>query len=377
MTNQRICIVGNGLTGLVTALVLSELNIDINLIGKFKINKKNVDRRTTAISQSNYKFLMKFLNKNSSEYFWPLNKIDLFHEVSDKYKNFMNFENNGENLLYIIKNSDLKRILLKKIEKRKKVKIINKEICKIDEKKSLVFLKNKKITYDSILLCVGKSSKLVNNLVGKRSVGDDLNEIAFTTIVKHNSNISSAKQYFLKEGPLAILPFSKKEFSLIWSVKKSYSKFIQKKLLLEKLKKMLNIEKKLKISKIDFFPISFKFNVNSSNKNVLVLGEGSYNVHPVAGQGFNLILRDIKQLNYEIDKILSLGIQIKDSTVFSKFRSLRKPENLLLGLGINIIHKFFKDDKIIKPVRQVILKDLNKFKFLKKLSLNFANKGII
>ena len=82
-------------------------------------------------------------------------------------------------------------------------------------------------------------------------------------------------------------------------------------------------------------------------------------------------------MNYEIDKILSLGIQIKDSTVFSKFRSLRKPENLLLGLGINIIHKFFKDDKIIKPVRQVILKDLNKFKFLKKLSLNFANKGII
>ena len=42
--------------------------------------------------------------------------------------------------------------------------------------------------------------------------------------------------------------------------------------------------------------------MEQEKKNILVLGEGSYNVHPVAGQGFNLILRDILYLNSKINE---------------------------------------------------------------------------
>ena len=53
MKKQKICIIGNGLTGLTTALVLSELNIEIDLMAKFKSNEEFLDNRTTAISPSN------------------------------------------------------------------------------------------------------------------------------------------------------------------------------------------------------------------------------------------------------------------------------------------------------------------------------------
>ena len=59
MKKQKICIIGNGLTGLTAALVLSELNIETHLIGKFKFNEEFFDNRTTAISPSNYDFLLK------------------------------------------------------------------------------------------------------------------------------------------------------------------------------------------------------------------------------------------------------------------------------------------------------------------------------
>ena len=144
----------------------------------------------------------------------------------------------------------------------------------------------------------------------------------------------------------------------------------------KKLKKILNKNKKINISKIDFFPISFNFNVNFTKKNILVLGEGSYNVHPVAGQGFNLVLRDIQELYNEFAKLISLGIQIKDSEIFHKFKISRKPENLLFGLGINFIHNFFKDGKVPKPLKKIILKDINRFKFLKDLNLRIADSGI-
>ena len=223
-----------------------------------------------------------------------------------------------------------------------------------------------------------QKSQLIEKLTGKRFIESDYNEIAYTTIIQHKEKILGAKQYFLKEGPLAILPISKNKFSLIWSIDKKYNLKISEKLLKKKLKKILslNLETKLKISKIDFFPISFRLNKNFSKNNVLILGEGSYNIHPIAGQGFNLILRDVEKLYYELQKYLSLGMQIRDSSILTKFVNYRKPENLLFGIGINMINNFFKHDKVTYPVKKIILKDINKFKFLKDLNIKISDTGI-
>ena len=58
MKNQKICIIGGGLTGLITALSLSKLNLKIDLIPG-NINQNLKSNRTTAISQSNYEYLNK------------------------------------------------------------------------------------------------------------------------------------------------------------------------------------------------------------------------------------------------------------------------------------------------------------------------------
>ena len=376
MEKNKITIVGNGLTGLTTALILGRLDLQINLIGNFKNKKNQKDRRTTAISPSNYNFLIKFLESNNSKYFWPSKKINLYYQDSDRYFNFMNFDNKGRNIMYTIKNSKLREIVLKKIKKNKKIRIINNEVKKIDEKRSIVYCKNKKINSDIILLCVGSRSELIRKLIGQRIVYNNFNEVAFTATVKHNLNINSAKQYFLKEGPLAILPLNSKEFSLVWSVNKNHNLEMMKTLIETRLKKILALKKSINISKIDFFPITFKFNSNFLKKNVLVLGEGLYNIHPVAGQGFNLIIRDIKELDREIFDHLSLGLQIKDSLLLNKFMLSRKPENLLFGLGVSFVHKFLQNNKVTNPIKKMVLKDINKLNFLKNISLNFANKGI-
>ena len=376
MIKQRICIIGNGLTGLTAALVLSKLNVEIHLIGKFKLSDNFADSRTTAISPSNYNFLLKYLDKKDTKLFWPSKKIDLYYENSGRYSHFLNFEKNGKNLMYIVQNNRLKKSIIEKIKNKKNIKLIDNEVKKIDEKKSSLLLKNKTMNYDSIFLCLGKKSQLIKELIGNRIVSTDHSDIAFTCIIKHNLNITNSKQYFLKEGPLAILPINKKNFSLVWSVSKNYKLGVIENLIKEKLKKILGVDKKIRISNIDFFPISFNLNVNFLKNNVLVLGEGSYNVHPVAGQGFNLILRDIQKLEQQIREYLSLGMQIRDSRMFNHFMFSRKPENLLFGLGINFIHKFFRDNKVDNPVKKIILKDINKLKFLKELNIKFADTGI-
>ena len=371
---QKICIVGGGLAGLTTALMLGDLNIEIHLIVP-NLDKQPKDDRTTAISSSNYNFLLKFLGGKNINLFWPSAQIDLYHELSSEYKHFMNLQNDEKNLMYIFQNSKLKKLIIKKIKNNKKIKIFNNKIKKIEANNSNIVFGKNKFSYDAILLCLGKNSKIIEGLIKPRHVHKDSGEIALTTLVKHKSKIINARQYFLKDGPLAILPINEKAFSLVWSVGKNFNLENVDNIIKNKLKIILKTDKDFSFSKINFFPVSFKFNTNFFKKNILVLGEGSYNIHPIAGQGYNLILRDIKALHKEIKKYLSCGMQLKDSRVLNNFAVKRKPENLLFGFGISLISGFFKHNKVTQPIKNVILKDINKFKFLKNFSINLSNKG--
>ena len=81
MIKQRICIVGDGLSGLMTAVILSKVSgVEVNLIAKK--GTKNADKRTTAISDTNYKFINQNIKSLEQKLFWPSQKIDLFYETS-------------------------------------------------------------------------------------------------------------------------------------------------------------------------------------------------------------------------------------------------------------------------------------------------------
>ena len=77
MILQKVCIIGGGLTGLVTTAVLSKLNIKVDfIVDNIAWEKKS--NRTTAISQNNYDFLRKLdICKYSKKEFWPCSNMKL------------------------------------------------------------------------------------------------------------------------------------------------------------------------------------------------------------------------------------------------------------------------------------------------------------
>ena len=375
MIKQRICIIGNGLTGLTAALILGKLNLDVHLIAA-PDKKRRRDIRTTAISENNYKSLINFIGNKYSKIFFESKEIDLYKEYSKEIKHFMNLSNKNKNLMFLFQNEILKKLIQRKINTYKNLKIFNKKVSEIDVEKNKVFFANKNFSYDAIFVCTGSKSEIIQNIFEDRFIERKTDEIAYTSIVDHSSNIINAKQFFLKEGPMAILPLNKNKFSFVWSVGSKFKNKNAAPIIIKKLKEILKIQSDLRISKVDCFPISFKFRSSFNKKNILVLGEGSYNVHPVAGQGFNLILRDVFYLNRKINEYIKNGIQIKDSLFIDEYLKQRKPENLLFGLGINFVNNFFKFNKITEPIKKIILKDINKFNILKDISLKVSNKGI-
>jgi len=379
MKEQKICIVGDGLAGLTAAIILSKGNIKIDLYSSKK-KKKIKDNRTTAISESNYQYLKNNLNLSNQNFFWPCKKINLFFESNKKIINFYNFEEKKKNLMYIFQNKDLKKKLNKIILASNKIKIIKKNINDVDNKEGTITCGKKKIFYDLIILCIGGRSKLYDTIENGRSIEKNYDEFALTAIIKHNIKNTNVSQFFLKEGPLAILPFQKKAFSTVWSVSNKFFSMNKKnieKILIEKIKVLLNVKNIQKILSIQSFPINLNLKTKYFKRNVLILGDGLHTIHPMAGQGFNLVLRDIKKLKELMSKTLALGLLIKDSFLLKDFYNSRKPENNLFGLGINLTNIFFKDNKYFSVFKKSILSNINNFEFIKKISRVVSDRGII
>ena len=108
--------------------------------------------------------------------------------------------------------------------------------------------------YDLKILCLGRSSKIYQNIVDKRSLDKDYKEIAITGYAKHSLKNLNTAQYFLKDGPLAILPFLKNNFSFVWSVNKEFSKKNINNVIKSKICELLKT-KKIKISNQQSYPL--------------------------------------------------------------------------------------------------------------------------
>ena len=363
MKKQRICIVGDGLSGLMTTLSLNKLEgLEIHLISKK--NNHSKDKRTTAISASNYDFFNEVLDKLDKKLFWPSKKIDLFYETKDQNMNFLNFSENNKNLMYVFENNKIKDVLLKEI-KKKKIKILQKNI---NEVKDLY-------GYDMKVLCLGRFSKIYKSIIDKRSLDKDYKEIAITGYVKHSLKNLNTAQYFLKEGPLAILPYSKNNFSFVWSVDKEFFKKDINLVVKSKICEVLKT-KKIDISNQQSYPLTLNLKRTYYKNDILILGEGLHTIHPIAGQGFNLVLRDINKLQEILKYYSGLGMSLKSSPALEDFTSNRKFENIITGIGIDLTHNFFKQNKLLDPFKETILKSILKNNTLKTISKFISNQGL-
>ena len=375
MKKHKICIVGGGLTGLISALILSERGVDIDLIVENNVSKIK-DLRVTAISEKNMEFLKSTIKNINLKLFYPVNKINLFFEKDNQTRNFLNFEEN-KNLMFFFENR-LTKEHLTKLLKKTKIKVQKKTIKSIDLAENKVSTNLSSKSYDLVVLCLGSNSPIYKKVNGNREIKKNYKEHSITCSVKHQIKNIGAQQFFLKEGPLAILPYNKNKFSVVWSIEDRY--FIKNKknisnYLKTKLSNLLKTNK-LSLGNIQSYPLKLSLKRNYYKKNTIILGDGLHVVHPLAGQGFNLILRDIEKLNELISNNLRLGLTIKDSNIPKDLSDSRKPENLLIGLGIDTTRKFFKSNKYLDPIKENILKNFSKSSLLKKITKRVANLGL-
>ena len=223
MEKQKICIIGGGLAGLTTALALSDLDVNIDLVCG-KMNQNLFSNRTVAVSENNLDFFNFAKNK-----FWPCSKMKLFSQnKKNHFLKVFNIEKEQKNIFYMIENSKLIKSVIKSINEKKNISLKKNETISEIRSSGLLKTVNYKSyssKYNLIILCVGKNSDLVKNIFFDNSIKSSYEEVAITTIINHNSlKNDTARQIFLDNGIFALLPLSNSKTSIVWTTNKSIRK---------------------------------------------------------------------------------------------------------------------------------------------------------
>ena len=379
MKKQKICIIGGGLTGLVTAISLSKLNCSIDLItGNAVQNLKS--SRTIAVSENNFDFLNKLnISESLKREVWTCSIMKLYTEIkNEKFSKIfeLNNENKQEKILYMLENSKIMKLMMSKIQQIKSISVKNhKKVSSISTSGLLKSVKfNNNISkYNLVIICTGYNSSLIKNLFNDQVIKNSYKESAITTILSHSSHKNNTvRQIFLENEILALLPISNTKTSIVWFVKNDVRK-----------KNDLFLKKKIKLYAKNYLKnIKFATNIEYKGLNLLIrnkyyldrtllFGDALHVILPFVGQGFNMTLKDLACLEKILTQKINLGLDIGSLDVLSEFSSETKPRNFAFSVGVDLLKNSFS----YKKLRNSILMILNKSNFAKDIFFEIANKG--
>ena len=358
---MKICIIGNSLTSLTLAKALVNKEIFVDIFYK----NKNIyldKTRTIGLSKSNINFFNNNISK-INKILWPIKRIKIFSENS-RGEELIRFEEPNNPLFSIINNFRLYSQLNSELNKIKYFKAKN----------DVPFKKLVNLGYDLIINC--DSDHSITKKFFSKKFEKKYDSFAFTTIIEHKNLAlnNTAIQIFTKKGPMAFLPISNNKTSIVYSMRtKDDKQNLDIKKLINKFNSNFKIKKINKISKFKLKSFNLR---NYYKSNILAFGDLLHKLHPLAGQGFNMSLRDIRNLLDVIDKKIELGLAI-DQTVCVEFQNKTKAGNFIFSEGIDFIYEYFNsENKVKNNLIDTSIKYIGKNKYINEYFKKIANEGL-
>ncbi|MDC3090994.1 FAD-dependent monooxygenase [Rickettsiales bacterium] len=342
------------------------------------------------MSQGTKRILIKFnLWKFIEKYVQPIEKINVID--SSMYKN-LNFDSkvlNEGDLGFIIENNLFKNFLISEVTRNKFITVFDKtdvKDIKIDNldlsNKAKVIIKKKTITSNLIISADGRFSRS-RYYLNIKNYCYFYEQNAYVFIIQHeNDHKGIALEKFFPEGPLAILPMRKKnknyfQSSVVWTLDENlgdFSKLSEKEFKSEFLMRYNNyLGKVFTITKPKIYPLSLTYTYEAYKNRIVFIGESSQGIHPIAGQGFNLGVRDCSILMESLISGIKSGIDIGSPEILSTYASMRKVDKGIFITSTHLLNKLFSNrNSILSFLRSNGLRAVDNLPFLKKSFMKLA-----
>jgi 2-octaprenyl-6-methoxyphenol hydroxylase len=226
----------------------------------------------------------------------------------------------------------------------------------------------------SLIVAADGRNSPAREAAGLELVGWPYDQMGLVATVEHElPHHGRAEEHFTPSGPFAILPLPGNRSSLVWSER---TEAAQRMLALSS--EEFEEELKLRfgnhlgavrmISGRHGYPLAMYIANHFTAPRLALVGDAAHVLHPLAGLGFNLGLRDVAALADCIHDAAGLGLDIGSEAVLDRYTQWRRFDTVLTGAAMDGMNRLFANtNPILTLLRRAGLMAVNRLGFMKPM----------
>jgi 2-octaprenyl-6-methoxyphenol hydroxylase len=286
----------------------------------------------------------------------------------------------GEPFAHMVENHDLIDALVRRAESEN-VDLRPTAVTSYDSRSDGidVTLADGSLIEASLLVAADGARSKLRERAGIATHGWDYDQSGIVVTVGHErDHHGRAEEHFLPAGPFAILPLAGKRSSLVWTEKRGEAAHVVG--LSEddfhgELERRfgLHLGEIKALDKPRAFPLSYFVARSFIAERMALVGDAAHVIHPIAGQGLNLGLKDVAALAEVVVDAARLGIDLGQADVLERYQRWRRFDTMAMGLATNSLNFLFSNQStLLRTVRDIGLGLVDRAPPLKNLFIRQA-----
>ena len=392
--NTDILVAGAGLNGLAVALLLAETGASVIIVDPLsekQLSDPNRDWRTTAIAQGSMRILDRLGVWQTDWLGGAIREIRIIDRDSPFYLHYPGDWLNEGALGCVVPNSSLWNSKFEVVSATPRIKLISgTSISSTEQLTSTVRaeLSNSQIVNARLLVGADGRGSPTRQRAGIKERRSDYGQISIVTTAAHQfPHGNSAHERFMASGPFAILPLPDNQdsdapwphqSSVVWTEGK-----LQAARLLELERESFDRELAIRfgdqfghvcsVGPVGSFPLALVTAEKMIGPRLALVGDAARAIHPIAGQGFNLGLRDSAELAMRVGERLELGLDPASPDILSAYQAARFMDAAGLVTATDSLNKLFSNSLPgLTLVRSLGLAAVDKAPPMKRLLMKHA-----
>lgn len=357
MKQFDVVIAGGAMAGMTLALAINKLSqqpLSIAVIEPFQVDHQahpGFDSRSIALSYGTVSILKQFgLWDEIAKVATPIEHIHVSDRSHAGMTDIDTQEVGLEALGYVVELADVGRIYHQQAQLDNNIELIQSSVSQVirEETKVQVTLTNDTAVEGKLLVAADGAISTCCQQVGLELTEHDFDQVAvianITTELAHNGQ---AFERFTDSGPVALLPMSEGRMSLVWCLRPEQATEVMgysDEQFLAQLQSAFGwrLGGLKKVGQRASYPLLLRYRQQNVSHRFAVVGNAAQTLHPIAGQGFNLGIRDVATLAESI--VAHAAEDVGSYKVLKHFKQLRREDrHATIAMTSSLVHLFSND----------------------------------